>query len=417
MSGKSRTEKRAAARKKIALGVPRREAKQLDAFLWHVLLLAPVKGYSRPLLGRALAEYELRARPFSSRALGPLVFAFIAPAQLVAVAWLEGAGWTEFGFLLAAYFFAALLCAWIATVRQRRGNASQRKRLRQLMSKEWFLANEKAERSGDRTLLVIVLLLAGCIIYFASILESTRLAPLAIRAVAALVWGLLLIFLSGLFFRYIRAKSAPQAMLVRLLAAAWGELMVASSAQWRSVQYRRTVASYLGAAAAIFEGPALRILADLPVPSRSPEWQRVRNSAAGLRRLAARVVTEGPDARPEIVSSVGSALATAVTGALVSIDKDSPPEDEAAVASRLGRLLHGARNLLIALLPAIGVAAIILGGDRYGWEWAQEARPVLIQFAIVSVLIGLMSALDPSGYQQRLSAITGAGGSIFGRRG
>jgi hypothetical protein len=105
-----------------------------------------------------------------------------------------------------------------------------------------------------------------------------------------------------------------------------------------------------------------------------------------------------------------------VAGALVIPESESPSEHEEVLASRLSRFLRGARNLIIALLPAIGVAAIIIGGDRYGWEWAREGRPLLIQFAVVSVLIGLMSALDPSGYQQRLSAITGAGGSIFGRR-
>ncbi len=417
MSLKTRTEKRAKARQKIALGAPRREAKELDSCLWHVLLTAPVKGYSRPLLGRALAEYELRSRRFNPRVLGPTVFVFLVPTQLVAVAWFEGAGWAEFGFLLAAYLFTAFLCAWITTVRTYRRNISIWRRMRQVVSKERFLAKEKERRSMQRTMLVFVGLFAGFIIYLAYLLEPGKLVPLSIRAVAAFVWGFLLIFLGALFSRYIRAKSSPQTMLVRLLASAFDQLLDASPALWRSVQYRRTVATTLGAAAAIFEGPVLRILAGIPVSNRTAEWRQVRDSAAGLRRLAARVVIKGPDSWTEVRGSLAFALATAVAGSLVNVGSDSAPEDEAAIASRLGGLLHGVRNLVIALLPAIGVAAIILGGDRYGWEWAQEARPLLIQFAVVSVLIGLMSALDPSGYQQRLSAITGAGGSIFGRRG
>jgi hypothetical protein len=416
MSGTTRTEKRAKARRKIALSGPRREAKKLDGFLRNVLP-ASVPGYSRALLGRALAEFELRSRPFSARVTGPAVFVFIIPAQLIAVAWFEGAGWAASGFLLAAYFLTAFSFASIATARQNRRNSGERKRIRQLVSKERFLAIEEEGRSVLPTLLVFVLLLGIIVFYLAYSLEKDEMIPLSIRATAGFVWGALLIFLGSLFSRYLLVRSATQMMLVRLLASACGTLMVASPAQWRSADYRRTATTTLGAAAAIVEGPALRILAGIPLPSRTPEWRQVRDSAAALRRLAARVVTRGPDSWPEIGRSVAFALATAVAGALVHVESDSPPEDDAAVASRLGRLLHGARNLVIAFLPAIGVGAVILGGDRYGWEWAQQTRPVLIQFAIVSVLIGLMSALDPSGYQQRLNAITGAGGSIFGRRG
>jgi hypothetical protein len=416
MSGNEKIEKRTKASLKIALGLPRREAKEIDSFLQSVLP-TPVTGYSRPLLGRALAEFALRSRPFNSEVLGPIILGVLIPIQLVAVAWFDGAGWLEFGFLIAAYFLTALVFSWLAMVRERRADSGRRRRARQILAKEVCLAQEKKQRDEQRNVLIIDVLLAGIVFYLAHLLEPDQRLSLSIRAVAAFVWGVLLIFFGILIMRYILGKSAPQAWLVRLLASACGMLMIASPAQSRNAQYRRTAATQLSAAAAIIEGRTLHILAAIPVPNRASEWRQVRDSAAGLRRLAARMVTRGPDAWEEIRRSVAFALATAVAGALVNAESDSPPEDEAAIVSRLSRMLHSARNLLVAFLPAIGVTIIILSGDRYGWEWAREARPVLIQFAVVSVLIGLMSAMDPSGYQQRLSAITGAGGSIFGRRG
>lgn len=416
MSGNEKAEKRRKASLKIALDLPRREAKEIDSFLQSALP-ARVTGYSRPLLGRALAEFTLRSRPFSSEVLGPIILGVLVPIQLVAVAWFDGTGGVEFGFLIAAYLLAALIFSWTAMVREKHADSGRRKRARQILSKEVFLAQEKKQKEARRTVLITNVLLAGIVVYLAYLLEPDDRISLSIRAVAAFVWGLLLIFVWILITRYILAKSAPQAWLVRLLASACGTLMIASPAQSRNAQYRRTAATQLSAAAALIEGRTLHILAAIPVPNRASEWRQVRDSAAGLRLLAARVVTRGPDGWEEIRRSVAFALATAVAGALVNAESDSALEDEAAVVSRFSQMLHSARNLLIAFLPAIGVSLIILSGDRYGWEWAREARPVLIQFAVVSVLIGLMSALDPSGYQQRLSAITGAGGSIFGRRG
>ena len=359
----------------------------------------------------------MRSRALGFHVMALIVFVFLVPVQLVAVAWFGGAGWVECAFLIAAYFFVFLLVGWMAMVWQERGQASLRKRKRQLFPKAKFLEQEKQRKSAHWGMLAIVVTSAAMVVYLAYLLEPDRLLPSSIRTAAAFVWGVLLLFFWMLIARYMLIRSASHAMLVRSLASACATAQIASPAEWRSAHYRRRTAAHLGEAASIVEGPVLGILAGIPVPSRTPEWRQVRGSATSLRRLAARVVTRGPDGWLEIERSLTTAVATAVAGALVTVESDTPPEEDAPVVSRLSTLLRSLRNLVVALLPAIGVGALILGGERYAWEWAQEARPLLIQFAVVSVLIGLMSALDPAGYQQRLNAITGAGGSMFGRRG
>ncbi len=399
----------------LALGRPRREAKELDTFLKQVLP-APARGYSRALLGRALAEFSLRSWTLRSKIYGPIVLLALLPILVFAVTGLGGTGWDEFGFLVAAYYLEILVVlacfmGWTLFL-----ITGERRRMCRRAPRQEILDGERAFRSTCRQLILVILGVAALALFLGYLLEPGELLPSTIKATATVVWGTLLLWLWWLGQRRILVMAAPQPVLVRSLANALGFLLVASPAEWRNIRYRRRAAAQLGAAAAVIEGPTLRILADIPIPGRTPEWRQVRDSAAGLRRLAARMVTRGMEARPEIELSVAAALVAAVDGSVINVESASPTEDEAAIPSRLGMVLHTARNVVIGLLPAIGVAAIILGGDRYGWEWAQEARPLLIQFAVVSLLIGLMSALDPSGYSQRLSAITGAGGSLFGRR-
>lgn len=394
-----------------ALGGSRREAKELDTFLKQVLPV-PARGYSRALLGRALAEFALRS--WTMNKIGPLMLLALLPILVFAVTDLGGTGWDEFGFLVAAYYLEITVLAAVWTGLVLRRTASHHRKLRRHFPKRQTLDQEQLFRSTYRHVIFAIFGVAALVVFLAFQLEPGELLPSTVRATATVVWGILLFWLWWLGQRYLLEKAAPQAVLVRSLATACNLLRLASPAEWRTVSYRRRAAAEVSAAAVLVEGPALRFLAEIPVPGRTPEWRQVRDSAAGLRRLAARMVTRGMEARPEIELSLAMALAAAVDGALVNADSATPSEDE-TIPSRLDGLLRALRNIFVALLPAIGVGAIILGGERYGWEWAQEARPLLIQFAVVSVLIGLMAALDPSGYHQRLSAISGAGSSIFRR--
>ena len=415
MAGTKQIREPARASIKIALGFPRAEAKGLDSYL-QTVLPDPVPGYSRALLGRALAEFALRSRVLGGNAIGVVLLVFLVPAQLFAIGWFSAAGWAECSFLVAAYLLLFLLVGWMQIVGEERGEAEFRKRKRQLLSKETFLEQEKKRRSGHWSLLGAVALLAAVAIYLAQFLED-RWLPATIKAAAAFVWGFVLLYFWMLISRYMLMKRAAHAMIVRALASACAVLQIASPADWRSPQYRRRAAAHLSEAASIVEGAVLRILSAIPVSHRTPEWGQVRASAASLRRLAAKIVTRGPDGRSEIERSLTTAVATAVAGGLVAVESDILQEEDGPRASRLGRLVAVLQKVVVAFLPAIGVTALILAADRYGWEWSRDARPLLIQFAVVSVLIGLMSALDPSGYQQRLNSITGAGASMFGRRG
>lgn len=404
--------------RRSAIAADMAEAKWLDRWLRRHADF-PIPGYSCALLARALAQRDLMymARQLSMTWLliAPIMLPFLIFGLPTLIALWRGEGFHfpyQPLFSILAYYLALLVC--IQAINRFQRGTPDSERFRQFWPHHG-MPPAKPGRGPDIALLIFIAALVVPMAWLAWSMSRTELIQAAINSFGALLWLVTIMIAIVLFGRRrTTIRRWSQVELVRSLATACFLFANARPAQWRDIRFRRKIAAKIGTAASILEVPTLRLLAAIGVGPGAREWQLVRKAAAGLRSLAARTIIGDGETSAPIARSLSTALRAAVAGNMSRIEAGLEAIDQPDGESVFVRGARLARRVAVAFLPAVGALAIIVAGERYGWALAADARPILIQFAIVSAIIGLMSAFDPLGYQQRIGAITGSGGSMFG---
>lgn len=401
--------------KRKAIAANLTEARALDSWT-RAEIDYPVRGYSAALLARNLAHRDLASMSRLTWIMLAFLIPFLLPLVIFGIPLLGPSSLAEGVlnqnlFSAIAYYAALPLCAFIA--------GSVRRVTPETAIRRYYWPGKPLGRgvqwAANAFTALFFLGLVGVLVWLGSSMARDRLILALINSLGALLWLLIIMLLFAFIIRRGNVtRRAPEAEFIRALATACFIVIHTKPAQWRDCKHRRTIAGQIGLSASALEIPTLRSLSSMGVSTGSAEWQTVRRAVAGLRSLAARTIIASQDARAQISRSLALALQAAVAGNLARMESGPQTSDPAASGSWLGNALTVLRRLIVAFIPAAGALALIVAGERFGWSFASDARPILIQFAILSTIVGLMSAFDPLGYQQRLGTITGTGGSLFG---
>lgn len=396
----------------IARAEARHLAKQIER-----LLANPPPGYSMAHLARALAQRDAVQLRLISTAL-PV----IALLLLVGIAFLSLPLWVDESSEDARSVFgvagAAAYCAFLGG-----SGAMAWRYLRTLESKErlkYIPPRVIAYVKRTKGLIAVAIpgFMLGLTIFI--IMLAFRMSPAALfqaafTSVGALLWvGMLMVPATPFSGRMLTLRVAPDAELIRWLATAFALTVDASPAQWRSFRYRQGVTARVAAAAGILEDIYRRSLSLATPAPEARSWMAAEESSRRLRALAATIALSDQGSRGTIERLTAAALAAAVAGqpgAFPAVGMDLAKAPSLGVPRRNAWI---GRWLVSAVAPALAIVVLVLAAKSQGWVLIGDNSSLFIQLAVLVFIVGTTAAFDPTGYDKRLGAITGAGGSLFG---
>jgi hypothetical protein len=210
--------------------------------------------------------------------------------------------------------------------------------------------------------------------------------------------------------RIILRWRAPELALVRALADAFEIIVAARPAHWRSISLRSKAPRYLEKAAITLEGPiARKFVAPAGFSDAIGIQNRFKMAGAALRSKVAWLATPMEETKSFLARELAEELMIAVTGDLDRLEYCEIAQAQTATVSWIARLRSTAGWAIVGFGPAIFV---VVGKTILGFK--DETTTILIQFAFLSFFVAVLSAVDPSGYKERLSSVTGTGAALFG---
>jgi hypothetical protein len=209
--------------------------------------------------------------------------------------------------------------------------------------------------------------------------------------------------------RIILRWRAPELVLVRTLADALEMIVAANPGQWRSISLRSKTARYLDKAAITLEGPIARKFAVSAGFANAIAIQnRFKMAAAALRDKVTWLATPREETKSSLARTLADELLIAATGIFDRLEYSETGQEPRTV-SRIARL----RAIISWVIVGVGPAVFLLVSRRVGWT-DPATTAILVQFAALGFFIAILSAVDPSGYKDKLSSVTGTGSALFG---
>lgn len=262
-----------------------------------------------------------------------------------------------------------------------------------------------------------VIILATYLIYLLSFHDELKHLSLvsgyeamivAAQCFLILLYMILVYWLARIILRW----RAPELALVRALADAFEIIVAARPAHWRSISLRSKAARYLEKAAITLEGPiARKFVAPAGFSDAIGIQNRFKMAGAALRSKVAWLATPMEGTKSFLARALAEELMIAVTGDFDRLEYCEITQAQTATVSWIVRLRSTAGWAIIGFGPAVFVVV----GKTMGWfKDAPETTAILIQFAALSFFVAVLSAVDPSGYKERLSSVTGTGAALFG---
>jgi len=215
------------------------------------------------------------------------------------------------------------------------------------------------------------------------------------------------------FARIIIRWRAPELALVRALADAFEIVAAASPANWRSISLRSKAARYIDKAAITLEGPiARKFVLSAGFSDAVAIQKRFQMAAAALRRKVAWLATPRAETQTFLGRALANELLIAATGNFDRLEYTEIGEGESTSVSWVARLQTRASWAIFGFGPAI----FVIVSTTQGWIKETATTGILVQFAVLSFFVAVFSAVDPSGYKDRLRSVTGTGAALFGWR-
>jgi hypothetical protein len=206
---------------------------------------------------------------------------------------------------------------------------------------------------------------------------------------------------------------APELTLVRALADAFEIVVASSPANWRSISLRSKAARYIHKAATTLEGPiARKFTPSAGFSDASAIQRRFQMAGIALRTKVAWLATPRADTRRFLARALADELLIAATGDLDRLEYAEIGQSQFITISWITRLRATASWVIFGFGPAIFVVV----SRTVGWIDDPATTAILVQFAALCFFAAVLSAVDPSGYKDRLSSVTGTGAALFGWR-
>lgn len=395
----------------FVLRYARMEAKALEKLLrQHSLDHAP--GYKTSYLAYILAEKNLVIREQMQIYFLVTTTIFFLPLIALSYYKLELPNvQNNIPLIIMIYYASFFLILLISTMKisQRHAGMDRYKRIS-------FWSIIKIRRKWlIRMLLIISFIFVLAMVYGITMVSAVELRQSLLTSAGLLLWAAIVIAATSplrderfLFWR------APESALMKSLTDAYRAVVRASPAQWRSLNYRLRISARISFAATVLDGPILGHLSASAASLEAPQWLRLRQAAAALRELAGEAIVSGRQVRPELRAALARALTAAAMGNFGDFPKAElrTPQPRRSWLSGIASAIKG---LMITLLPPAILGFLLVFGGSYGWTFTQDpaTRAILIQFAVLWLLVGLTSATDPVGYQQKLGTISSTGSAIF----
>lgn len=213
--------------------------------------------------------------------------------------------------------------------------------------------------------------------------------------------------------RMIMRRRAPELALVRALADAFEMVAGGNRASWRSITLRSKVAHRIDQAALILEGPiARKFSASAGADIAAAIEKRFLMAGAALRSKVAWLATPRAETRKFLARALADELLIAVTGDLDRLDYIEIEGTRLKPSGLFARLRATASWGVIGFGPAIFVVVSKMAGLIND----PGTIAILVQFAVISFFVAVLSVADPAGYKDRLSSVTGTGAALFGWR-
>jgi len=213
--------------------------------------------------------------------------------------------------------------------------------------------------------------------------------------------------------RIILRWRAPELTLVRALADAFEIVVAASPANWRSISLRSKAAHCIHKAAVALEGPiARKFAASAGFSDAAAIHRRFEMAGAALRSKVAWLATPRADTKSFLARTLADELLIAATGDLDRLEYAEIGQAQIVTISWIARLRATASWAIFGFGPAIFVVV----SRTVGWITDPATTAILVQFAALCFFAAVLSAVDPSGYKDRLSSVTGTGAALFGWR-
>jgi hypothetical protein len=210
--------------------------------------------------------------------------------------------------------------------------------------------------------------------------------------------------------RIILRWRAPELTLVRALADAFEIVVTASPANWRSISLRSKAAGYIHKAAMALEGQiARKFAASAGFSDAAAIQRRFQMAGAALRSKVAWLATPRAETKSFLARALADELLIAATGDLDRLEYSEIGQGQSTAVIWIARLRAIASWVIVGFGPAI----FWVVSRKLGWT-DPATTAILAQFAALGFFVAVLSAVDPSGYKDRLSSVTGTGSALFG---
>jgi hypothetical protein len=210
--------------------------------------------------------------------------------------------------------------------------------------------------------------------------------------------------------RIILRWRAPELTLVRALADAFEIVVAASPANWRSISLRSKAARYIHKAAMVLEGPISRkFSASAGFSDAAGIQRRFQMAGAAIRSKVVWLATPRAETKGFLARALADELLIAATGDLDRLEYTEIGQGQSAAVIWIARL----RAITSWAIVGFGPAIFLVVSRKLGWT-DPATTAILAQFAALGFFVAVLSAVDPSGYKDRLSSVTGTGAALFG---
>jgi len=222
-----------------------------------------------------------------------------------------------------------------------------------------------------------------------------------------------LLYISLVFWivRIVLRWYAPELALVRAVADAFEMVTEGSPGSWRSISLRSKAAQYIDAAATTLEGPIARKFAASAGPGGAASIRkRFLMASAALRNKVAWLATPKAETREFLARVLGDQLLITAAG---DLDRLEYAEPDSAGSTTIGWF---ARFRATAGMPILagGLAILVFVNKWVNWIPDPPGVAIVAQFAAIFFFVAVLSAVDPTGYKERLGSVIGTGAGLFG---
>lgn len=402
--------------RRSAVAIARRESRHLAVRLDETGSPLP-RHLGCRYLARVLAERDVVRYTSNLLFAGLIILLLLLGVGLLTLPfWIGGSGDDAFKVALLSLLVTYAASAAIAALNLWLDRQSLDSKRRQL----YLPRRGRFSEAGLINFSIVSIPVAGVInlipaIEIALTMPREQLFDAALTSAGAVVWtAMLLMPATRMGDRRLAALRAPHGEVVRHLANAFTLVVDSRPPAWRSVKCRLTAASQLAAAANVLEGRYRSSLTRFAIHPDAPAWEVAGERVLRLRGLAAQLALSDADQQPSLARLIGEGLIAALAGRPGEMPATGLAFSSPGAAAFQRKAGSTRRWIVTTLVPAIILIVLVAIGKIEKIGWIVQNESTFVQLALIVLMVGTTAAIDPSGYDKRIGAVTGAGGALFG---